>query len=543
MPVKVRCPECEKVLTLPDQARGKTAKCPSCQAKVPVPGGKKKPAQAAAKSASKKPQREETEDELFANLDLSRAEDQKSRVCPKCGVPVEEDDIECPKCFVNLSTGRLSAERQKKKERGGPDPDKYYEKFLSTGWEFLKEHWMFGLRTMLYLMLAVVIGLFAAFMTVYTSKVPLKVFWFGIAFLFFMMAPGWCMFLNSTLINSAIDKKVRLDRVRFDFFTCAALGIKFYAWLIVFCAPFQIVFGTIGGLMISNDNLAAGLALIAVGFLPGFFCFPVAMAHLAMPVQWPGWLSPKILPMYFQGLVKPSMFWCMFCVATILPALILVLVAVLVYQEDLTTFVSNLNHNARVENVLSHEEPKEKKGGGVGDEATELQGKVDTELNAVSWWFFASKDQIDSELKYYKDEGGGGGAAGGENKEKPSWEKEVDYDTAMIPAILLLVACAPFGFAAVFNMRTNGLLTYYFRPELQLIAEEKQVKWESKKSDELDEEGNPIESADVGKYAMGIGGTILFYIVANVILYFATDGEYLLLPRPIAKAMNLINAE
>jgi hypothetical protein len=265
---------------------------------------------------------------------------------------------------------------------------------------------------------------------------------------------------------------------------------------------------------------------------------------LAMPIQWPGWLSPRILPMYFQGLVKPSMYWCMFCVATMLPAMIFVLIAVLVYQEDLTKFLEDVNHNARVENVLSHEDKEKKGGGGVGDDSTELQGKVDTELNAVSWWFFASKDQIDSELKYYKDQdGGGGGAPVGGDKTKPSWEREVDYDTAMIPAILLLVACAPFAFAAVFNMRTNGLLTYYFRPELQLLAEEKEVKWESKKTEELDEEGNPIEGSDVGKYAMGIGGTILFYVIANVILYFATDGEYLLLPRPLARAMNLINGE
>lgn len=542
MPVKVRCPECEKVLTLPDQARGKTAKCPECQARVPVPGAKKKPAPAAAKSASRKTPSDEGGDELIANLDLSRAEDQKSRVCPKCGVPVDEEDIECPKCFVTLSTGRLSAERQRKKERGGPDPDKYYEKFLTTGWEFLKEHWMFGVRTMLYLMIALTICLFALFMTVYTSKVPLKVFWFGIAFLFAMMAPGWCMFLNSTLINSAIDKKVRLDRVRFDFFTCAALGIKFYCWLIVFCAPFQVVFGTVGGLMISNDMLAGGLAVIAIGFLPGFFCFPVAMAHLAMPVQWPGWLSPKILPQYFQGLVKPSMYWCMFCAAMMLPSLIFVLVAVLVYQEDMTKLLDDLNHNARVENVLAHEEPKQKSKG-IEDESTALQGQVDTELNAVSWWFFASKDQIDKELKYYTDEAGPAALPGADGEQRPSWEREVDMEVAMVPTILLLLGIAPFAFAAVFSMRTNALLTYYFRPELQLVAEEKEVKWESKKKQELDDDGNPMESSDVGKYAMGIGGTILFYVIVNVIMYFATDGEYLLLPRPIAKAMNLMDGE
>ncbi len=360
MPVKVRCPECEKVLTLPDQARGKTAKCPECQARVPVPGAKKKAAPKPAKTAAQKAGAEETGDELFANLDLSRAEDQKTRVCPKCGVPVDEEDVECPKCHVMLTTGRLSAERQRKKERGGPDPDKYYEKFLTTGWEFVKEHWVFGLRTTLYVMAATVVCLFASFMMVYTSRVPLKVFWGGIAFLFAMLPFGWSWFLHTTLINYSIDKKVRLDRVRFDFFTCAALGIKFFAWLVVFCAPFQVVFGTIGGLMISNDMLAGGLAVIAIGFLPGFFCFPVAMSHMAMPVQWPGWLSPRILPQYFQGLAKPSMYWCMFCAATMLPALILVLVAVLVFQEDLTKLVTDLNHNARVENVMAHEEPRKK---------------------------------------------------------------------------------------------------------------------------------------------------------------------------------------
>ena len=52
MPVKVRCPECQKVLTLPDQARGKTARCPDCQGRVPVPGAKKKPATARPKAAA-----------------------------------------------------------------------------------------------------------------------------------------------------------------------------------------------------------------------------------------------------------------------------------------------------------------------------------------------------------------------------------------------------------------------------------------------------------------------------------------------------------
>src|SRR5690606_37727641 len=154
---------------LPDQARGKVAKCPACEARVPVPGGEKKPKarrQKAAAGAGKprKPARsraEMDEEALLANLDLSRVEDRRVRVCPKCGLQVDEEDVECPKCGVELATGRLSAERLRKKARGGPDADKYYEKFLSTGWEFLKEHWAFGLRTMGYIMATSLVCLLA----------------------------------------------------------------------------------------------------------------------------------------------------------------------------------------------------------------------------------------------------------------------------------------------------------------------------------------------------------------------------------------------
>jgi hypothetical protein len=491
MPVKVRCPECQKVLTLPDQARGKTAKCPDCEARVPVPGVKKKampprsPAAAGAKKDRPAARGEESEDELFAKLDLSRAEDQQTRVCPKCGVPVEEEDIECPKCGVTLTTGRLSAERLRKKERGGPDTDKYYERFWKTGLDFVKEHWKFGLRTMLYLMVASAICMLAGFMTLYTSKLPLKVFWGAIFLLFAFMGPGWCWFLHTTLIQSAIDKKVKLDRVRFDFFTCVALGIKFLCWLIVFCAPFQVVFGTIGGLMISNDMLPAGIAVIALGFLPGFFCFPVTMSHMAMPVEWQGWLSPRILPQYFQGMVAPSMYWCMFCAGSMLPSAIFVLIAVFAFEEELSTLVTDLNHNARVAHVMEYEEPKKKSS---GEETTEIEGQIETQLNAFSWWFSATKEQKISERKYYAGDAVGGGT-GGTDDAKPEWEREIDAESVIAPAVLWILAIAPFGFAAVFNMRTSGLFTYYFRTDLQLIALEKLVFFKRKAKGVLDDEG------------------------------------------------------
>lgn len=544
MPVKVRCPECEKVLTLPDKARGKTAKCSNCEARVPVPaGGKQAGAPARRKKAATKKTRKPAGspavggDDLFADLDLSRTEDRRVRVCPKCGLEVDEEDIECPKCGVVIATGRLSAERQRKKARGGPDTDKYYEKFFSSGLDFVKEHWKFGVRTMVYTMITNAIALFSIFMTLYCAKLPLKVFWGVLALLFALVGPGWCWFLATTLIQSAIDKKVKLDRVRFDFFLCSALGIKFYSWLIVFCFPFQIVTGTIGGLMIANDLLVGGLVIVALGFLPGFFCFPIVMSHMAMPVQWPGWLSPKIVPSFFHGLAAPSMYWCMFCAATMLPATIFAAISVFAFQSDISKLVSDLNHNARVAHVMAYEPPKKK----ANTEAEEIHGEVNTEMGPVSWWFFATKDQKIKERQYWLDQSGGGeqSPTSTTGEGKSDWEHELDTDAAIPPMILWFLAIPLFAFAAVFNMRTNGLFTYYFRPELELIMEEKQVKWEGRKSDdEFDEEGRELESSNVGKYFAGVGGTILFYVIVNLITYFGFG--VLVMPRALARALQLV---
>src|SRR5690348_15505967 len=57
MPVKVRCPSCEKVLNVPDTARGKAVKCPACEARVPVPAesAAAAPAKAGAVKTAAKP--------------------------------------------------------------------------------------------------------------------------------------------------------------------------------------------------------------------------------------------------------------------------------------------------------------------------------------------------------------------------------------------------------------------------------------------------------------------------------------------------------
>lgn len=550
MPVKVRCPDCEKVLTLPDKARGKTAKCSNCEARIPVPGGTSQPGSARRKKASKKKSRKPAGgegDDLFAHLDLSRTEDRRVRVCPKCGLQVDEEDIECPKCGVVIATGRLSAERLRKKARGGPDTDKYYENFLTGGWEFLKEHWKFAVRTMIYLLITNLVAALGLFMTLYCSRMPLKVFWCGITLLFALIGPGWCWFLATTLINSAIDKKVKLDRVNFDFFLCGSLGIKFYSWLIVFCFPFQIVTGTIGGLMIANDLLVGGVVIVVIGFLPAFFCFPIALSHMAMPIQWPGWLSIRIVPTFFKGLAGPSMYWCMFCAATMLPSLIFAAIAAFAFQEDVTTLVEDLNYNARagyfsvVTGVkeISFESrsgnrlelSKEMKEKFIKDGMGELDWDTDedpTEYAGLGWWLSANNNQIILEANHVLS-----------IKEDERY-REIDTESAIPPLVLWFLAIPPFAFAAVFNMRTIGMFTYYYRPELELIMEEKQVTWDGGRrgDDEFDEDGRELESSNIGKFLAGLGILFLVYVIANVITYYTMDT--LLMPEPVARTLGLV---
>ncbi len=486
MPVKVRCPECEKMLTLPDQAAGKSAKCTHCDARVSVPR-KKKAGPPRKKSAPKRTGRTrapQDEEEALAELDLSRAEDMRIRVCPKCGVEVDEEDVECPSCHVELHTGRLSAERQRKKKRGGPDTDLYFEKFLNTGWGFLKEHWMFGLRTTIYMVVISGIYMYCMFMVLFVSKVPLKFYWLIKALVVFLLAPGWCWFLHTKLVDATLNKGVKLDKVRFDFFTNVALGIKFYVWMIVFCAPFQLIFGTIGYLLIRELYFDTGLFVIMIGFLPGFFCFPVVMSHMSMPIQWPGWLSPKIIPMYFKGMVGPSMYWCMFCSLAMLPSLIFFVLSfspISPFRKDVIKFMHSVNHNAVMGNIMAL--PDEEKKPGEENSPDVLGSLSEPDLYAPIWWFTATENSKRAAKEFWKKKNGGTTnipEAGAEAAKKPVWEVEVPSESIIGPVILWILGCIPFGFAAVFAMRTAAHFTYYYRPELELITEEKAIVFKRK---------------------------------------------------------------
>ncbi|TWW09696.1 hypothetical protein E3A20_11760 [Planctomyces bekefii] len=79
-------------------------------------------------------------DDLFGDINLNQLEDTKKKVCPGCANPVKDEDIECPKCGVNIGTGVLSDRQRIKRERKGPPPEEFYRDVWSNAWKFFKKH-------------------------------------------------------------------------------------------------------------------------------------------------------------------------------------------------------------------------------------------------------------------------------------------------------------------------------------------------------------------------------------------------------------------
>ena len=146
MPVKVRC-ECGAGISAPDAARGKVIKCRKCGQPIRVPKG-------AASSGDKEPRRKKAarprpsidDDHFFSALDLEAGVDQDVRICTKCAAEIDEEDIECPQCGVNLETGILSKKQKKKRKNKGPDPDEYPKVVLKNSLDFLKKNISLGVR-------------------------------------------------------------------------------------------------------------------------------------------------------------------------------------------------------------------------------------------------------------------------------------------------------------------------------------------------------------------------------------------------------------
>lgn len=444
MAVKVKCSTCQKVLSVPDSARGKAVKCPACETRIPVPAGE-------AEAPAKKPVKAKKgdDDEFLASLDLRNAEDRKARICPKCGCDLkhlDEDETECPECGYDTAVGGIGAAATKRAMRG-PDPDKFFKGLWNDGWRFVMKNKGIALRSILYTLLASVLAAIAGFMFLYNSTWPPRVFFGLVITVCLMVIPGWYWYVDVFIIEHCLEKKDKIKRLNFDFFTAAALGIKFICWNVAFAGPILAIPAVIGSLLVRSGSPPYVLGIVvALGYIPVLMMFPGVMGHMAMPITRPGWMVWKIIPTLGKTL-KGSLVWMLLALATNLPTVGTLAAMVAIYGDDVAGVVNAMESNADIHRRKW---------------AAENKPKVQKKGEAPA----APEAPIPDPVA-------------------------VNFQPLIIPAVLWCVAFIPFGFTALFNIRTNGQFVYYFRPALGLIGQAKQYKYKAILSREEEDEYKP----------------------------------------------------
>lgn len=489
MPVRVSCPSCGKVLNAPSASRGKAVKCPDCQAKVPVPvddaaeSTEQKPAAktgkqaTVAKSSGKKGGKSKSGEGLFSesgtidSFDLDNVEDKNSRICPKCGTEVtDEESDECPSCGVDITTGQLPERKRRRLNKKGPDPADFYLDLSSDAWTFIKKNRALAIRTGTYTFIWIYLLLPPALAMVdYCTNLPPKSFWAFVSTLFVLATLGWVWFLTTQVVKITIDKQNYIKRLNLDTFLCIALGVKAVMWLMLYFLPAHLI-GAVLFLVTGRNPLIAGIGagVVLLLLLPSA---PGSMIHFCMPVEWRGWCLWKTMPAFFRT-IGQQMYWWVLLVGTGLPVLLV--------------------------------------AAGLGAMAYFLGPKMALGIGVVS------ADRLASVLGGVKPE-----------------------PFSAVIAWLLLSVIAMYGwglqvmvgFWQLFSMRTLGQMAFYCREPLELQAQTKEGKYVAKEI-RLGPDGRPIQSTPISQYVTaGLAGTVVLYMVANVILYFATAGKFMLLPK------------
>jgi hypothetical protein len=447
MAVKVRCPGCQKVLSAPDEARGKAINCPNCETRVPIPaaasgGAKAKPVKKAAKPADS--------ESALATLDLRNAEDDEARICPKCGYDMQhqdEEETECPKCGFDTSAGGLG-EKARKRAMKGPDPDKFYASLWKANWKFVFKNQGMAWRTVAYVLIASLITFLCGFLYLYIPMWPPRLFMGLCTVVAAMMIPGWLWFLDEQIIVATLTKKDKLKRINFDFFLCSALGIKWVAWHVVF-ASLVLLIPALIGLMLTRFGGLPDFAFwicVGLGYIPVLAMMPIVLGHMVMPIQAPGWQVWKVFPAWLRTL-KPTLLWTTLTLVTHLPVIGCLAAIGIVSGNDIVTIARQLDENSATHRakVAAENAPKKQKAEQV-----------------------LKPDPV-ATREYHK----------------------ISYMPLILPFGLWVLGCLFLGFPAVYACRVNGQFVYYFREQLDLQALAKEYKYIAKVRPDEDEDIKP----------------------------------------------------
>ncbi|MEX0718148.1 MAG: RDD family protein [Planctomycetaceae bacterium] len=458
MPVKVRCPNCRKVLNAPDRARGKAVKCPSCESAIRVPAGEP--------AAGKKPARKAAAGPVdgiddFANLDLRHTEDERARICPKCAADLswlEEDETECPECGYDPTIAGLGA-RASKKRRKGPDPDEFWGAAWTDSWDFLKTNWKLALKMGGYWTAAAILCLSFLNVAAWCERMPPMFVWGAIGVVFGLGLPGLYWAVNNQVIQWTMDPRRKLD-IQFDFFQNMTLGIKSLAWPWVLFFP--LTAAAIGaaaafGGMFADQMLyvqivnfgseaevpayvwhpqamlafqAAGIAVLSAYAISRLF-FPLAQVHMTTRYTYKAWLPVDMLVVLFKNFA-PAIYWCVMWLAVFLPLLAPAALFGLLWADGFETFVTDATAWLTL------------RLGGLMD----LNFQLDTTSERPPFTVVPRPDIAG--FMFYTVLGF-------------SWL--VMFTAVVLPAAMIAA------FPALFMIRANGLLGHYFRESLGLVQE------------------------------------------------------------------------
>jgi hypothetical protein len=454
MPVKVRC-ECGAGISAPDAARGKVIKCRKCGEPVRVPKGKGDgdgPRPRRKKAARPRPTADD--DDFFSALDLEGGEDQDVRICPKCATEVDEEDIECPNCGVDIETGMLSQKQKKKRKRKGPDIDLFPKVVWSGPKEFLKKNQSLAFRLIVvfsFYATTFCVCLFMAadycipdvptclecdkeFTDVGTNpaiwekfkcatcdadrpwvKIPVIVFWGFLTALSGGASMGCFWHLSTLVVQATMEEKDSLDRFNFDFFVGVALGYKILLWPLAVMGVVWIPIAAVVGLLVATGSLTLGdselqiLAIVGgVIYIIPVWAFPVAMSHMSAKYTYRAYVPYDVFRFGFASITGVCHWWLVTFVA-MLPAIAVIVPLGIFNQRVYTEFGNGLL------------------------KLVELCG-ISTEVDARGFMFSMAAAGI---------------------------------------GIVLLIICIAIvavllAFSAVFVMRATGLFSYYFQKDIGL---------------------------------------------------------------------------
>jgi len=434
MPVKVKCTNCEKVLAAPDAARGKAIKCPQCQTRIAVPA-EESSAKPSAKPKSKKPAKPLDSEAALAAFDMRRAEDTEARICPKCGFDMQyqdEEDSECPKCGYDSSEGGLGIKARKKAMKG-PDPDDFYPGLFSQAWKFVGRNNLLALRTVIYTMVCLTISLGCAFLYLNIAMWPPRAFLALVFVVSILVIPGWMWYLDTEVIKLTLERKDKFKRLNFDFFLASAMGLAFLFWCVAIVAPIELIPAGIGYALVNYSGMPEFVLpiCICIGLIPALWMLPVVMSHMAMPVQYRGWLIWKVVPIWARNL-KPLSIWLMYFILTNIPLIAGGVVIAVVSGPSVTNVVEVMESNADIarKKFDQQENPNAKKKGQAAKPIVQLPDP-----------------------------------------------QPVSYMPFILPIVILYLMCISNGITCMFNMRTNAQFTYYFRSSLDLVERAKEYKY------------------------------------------------------------------